>query len=61
MGRCLTSEMGESPAMTSLLTWLLAIVAALWLWFMPVQYEGDGGDAAMDPPPTIAAVDVADP
>jgi hypothetical protein len=46
--------------MSSLLMWLIAILAALWLWFMPVQYESDGGDVTTGPPPTIAAIDAAD-
>jgi hypothetical protein len=44
--------------MTYVLTWLIAILAALVLWSMPVRFEGDVTTA---PPPTIAAVDVADP
>ena len=41
--------------MTHLFTWLIAILAALVLWFMPVQYEagGDPGDVMTDPPPTV--------
>jgi hypothetical protein len=44
--------------MTSLVPWLIAILAALWLWVMPVPSAGDGTTA---PPPTIAAVSAADP
>ena len=49
--------------MTYILTWLIAILAALWLWFMPVQYESDGGDVTRDPPPTITFIgdDVSEP
>jgi hypothetical protein len=47
--------------MTNFLTWLLAILAALWFWFMPVHYAGDGGDGITEPPATVAAVGVADP
>ena len=49
--------------MTYILTWLIAILAALRLWFMPVQYESNGGDVKSDPPLTITFIgeDVSEP
>ena len=49
--------------MINLFTWLIAIFAALWLWFMPVQYEGDVDGVTSAPPPTVTFIggDISDP
>jgi hypothetical protein len=48
-----------------MLTWLIAILAALLLYLMPVQYEagGDPSDLTTAPPPTVTFIgdDISDP
>jgi hypothetical protein len=47
--------------MSYLLTWLLAILVTLYLWFVPVEFEtgGDPSDVATEP--TVAFIGYGTP
>jgi hypothetical protein len=49
--------------MSHLLTWLIAMLVTLFLWFVPVEYEagGDPSDFTTEPAPTVAFIGYGTP